>query len=271
MQVYSAWMEKSVLIRPSPRPVPPIEQGQHLLHPAAGHGVLLRVEGLQGAAQVGLHAGSEDALGRVAGGHVHVGEGGGARGKHLQHGQLHADPKVLLREPVLHGEDGVEQPLIEGQIAPQAPQKAHARVGVAVDEARQQELAGHVLRFVVGLPGLLRAHVVDPVAVDAQVPVPDAGEGPVFPNQDVPVCQQSLHMFLLLEEWIKACRFSCKKSGAKELHLGSMVCMAVPIIPYKFLFFRRFFSLSKEKKRQIKTRYSFFSSGLAACSLACSF
>ena len=156
-------------------------------------------------------------MGRVAGGHVHVGEGGGARGKHLQHGQLHADPKVLLREPVLHGEDGVEQPLIEGQIAPQAPQKAHARVGVAVDEARQQELAGHVLRFVVGPPGLLRAHVVDPVAVDAQVPVPDAGEGPVFPNEDVPVCQQSLHMCLLFyRNGLKHAAFLVRKAAQKN-------------------------------------------------------
>ena len=178
---------------PLPRSVPLVEQGQHLPHPAAGHRVLLRIEGLKGPAEIGLHAGSEDGPGTIGRTHIHVGEGGGARGKHLQHGQLHADPKVLLREPVLHGEYGVEQPLIEGQIAPQAPQKAHARVGVAVDEARQQELAGHVLRFVVGPPGRLGAHVVDPIPVDAQIAVPDTGKGILFPGQDIRTLQQSLH------------------------------------------------------------------------------
>ena len=32
---------------PVTRPVPPIVQGQHLLHPAAGHGVLAGIEGLE--------------------------------------------------------------------------------------------------------------------------------------------------------------------------------------------------------------------------------
>jgi hypothetical protein len=50
---------------------------------------------------------------------------------------------------------------------------------------------------------------------------------------------------------VKADHFSFKKSGAKELYLGYMACAAYHIIPFAFLFFRRFFSLLKRKSGTI--------------------
>ncbi len=53
--------------------------------------------------------------------------------------------------------------------------------------------------------------------------------------------------------------------------MGSIVCAVLPIVFLKFLFLRRFFSLSKEKKRQRRipyAKYGFNSSSMAAAKAA---
>ena len=154
---------------------------------------LVGVEALHHAADVHLHA---DALVGCDGGlglHVHITEGGHARGDQLHHGQLVAGGDVLGGHAILHRDHLVEQPLLQRQVAAHAAQQGHAVVAVAVDQAGHQQAARHVAHVVVVFRRAIRIDVADRVAVHAQTAVLNIMEGIIFPGQNSGVHKQSLH------------------------------------------------------------------------------
>ena len=66
-------------------------------------------------------------------------------------------------------------------------------VAVAVDEARQQQFAGHIFFPVIPPPGTGLAHIVDDIAVNAQIALPEIPERALLPGQDAAVFQQQFH------------------------------------------------------------------------------
>ena len=79
---------------------------------------------------------------------VHVGEGRRARLNHLERREPRAGAHELRRDGLRFGrEDVLVQPLAEREVVGQPAEQHHRRVGVGVDQTRQDDLAGGVDRL----------------------------------------------------------------------------------------------------------------------------
>ena len=170
-----------------------LEQLDGLLGPGVlGVGLLL-VEALVGPAEVGLYARRHSVFHGGVRVEIHIGIAGGAGGDHLQQGQGVAHLDVPGGELVLDGHHFFKQPLLQRQVAAHAPQQRHGGVAVAVDKARGQQAAGHVLFPVIGCRGTAFPDIVDDAAVDAQVSVLQPAVAAAVGGQDVTVFQKQFH------------------------------------------------------------------------------
>ena len=92
---------------------------------------------------VGAYAHFHRRLPREGGEPVHVVEGGGAAADHFQAGRLRAPVDELFVHLRFHFPD-LREPFVQGDVFGNAPEHDHGRMGVHVDETRDDGLAGAV-------------------------------------------------------------------------------------------------------------------------------
>ena len=90
---------------------------------------------------------------------IHVEAGGDAAREIFKDRKPRERVDVLGREPGLQREDAVKEPLLQRHIVREGAHKRHARVGVGVFEAREEQIAVEVDLAV--KPGLVRARGAD--------------------------------------------------------------------------------------------------------------
>ncbi len=115
------------------------------------------------------HAGLINRSGGAIQAKIAVGQGGGPGADHFSAGQ-EASPVNRLRvdKPGLRGEDVLFQPVLQGQVVGQTPEKGHGRMGVGIDQPRQDQEPPAVNHFP-GRPELRTtgAEIRNPAVFDA--------------------------------------------------------------------------------------------------------